>query len=274
MPSLVDDGLHGVFGVCKACVIPLLLTGLKDRLTVSNFISLGQVQAFCLCQFKLCTPQLDLHLDQLLLRHQPGFLSKLHPLLGSLNSFPFSFVVATTTSLRAFFRSASSASSFSLPLRMWANYAAWQRNNDKCEGKGNMHSSKQMERGVESYRYSMPLQSPSQQFLNPIREKLDILMQQEALHQALGNPPPFALGPHPYAGEHGQRLITEFAGNLPPCLGSRGGFHIRLGLGNWLGITSWLPDHDLTRCSEGSLWKRQSGPWAVDRHGVASFWHS
>ena len=105
-----------------------------------------------------------------------------------------------------------------------------------------------MERGVESYRYSMPLQPPSQQFLDPIREKLDILMQQEALHQALGNPPPFALGPHPYAGEHGQRLITEFAGDLPPCLGSRGGFHIRLGLGNWLGITSWLPDHDLTRC--------------------------
>ena len=111
-----------------------------------------------------------------------------------------------------------------------------------------MHSSKQMERGVESYRYSMPLQPPSQQFLDPIREKLDILMQQEALHQALGNPPPFALGPHPYAGEHRQRLITEFAGDLPPCLGSRGGFHIRLGLGNWLGITSWLPDHDLTRC--------------------------
>lgn len=87
MPSLVDDGLHGVFSVCKAYVIPLLLTGLKDRLKVSNFIDLGQVQAFCLCQFKLCTPQLDLHLGQLLLRHQPGFFSRLHPLLGSLNSF-------------------------------------------------------------------------------------------------------------------------------------------------------------------------------------------
>ena len=77
---------------------------------------------------------------------------------------------------------------------------------------------------------------------------MDILRQQEALHQALGNLPPFALGPHPYAGGHGQRLITELSGDLPPRLRSRGGCHIRPDLGNWLGITSWLLDHDLARC--------------------------
>ena len=77
---------------------------------------------------------------------------------------------------------------------------------------------------------------------------MDILKQQEALHQALGNLPLFALGPHPYAGEHGQRLITELTGDLPSHLGSRGGCHIRPDLGNWPRITSWLPDYDLARC--------------------------
>ena len=75
-----------------------------------------------------------------------------------------------------------------------------------------------------------------------------ILKQQEALHQALGNLPPFVLGPCPYASEHGQRHIFELAGDLPPHLGSRGGCHIRPDLDNWLGITNWLPDHDPARC--------------------------
>ena len=57
-PGLVDNGHHGVLSVHEALIVPLVLTGLRSCLQVSNFISLGQVQAGYLYQFKLYAPQL------------------------------------------------------------------------------------------------------------------------------------------------------------------------------------------------------------------------
>ena len=41
--GLVDNRLHGVFSICEALVVPLLLADLKGRLQVSNLINLGQI---------------------------------------------------------------------------------------------------------------------------------------------------------------------------------------------------------------------------------------
>ena len=117
-----------------------------------------------------------------------------------------------------------------------------------------MHASKQMEkRRIECYCYGVPLQPPSQRLLDPIQEKLNILRQQEALHQALGNPLPFTLGPCPYASGHGQRLVAEFKGGLPPHLGLKRGCYVGPNLGSWPRITSRLLDNDPVTQNPGWL---------------------
>ena len=79
---------------------------------------------------------------------------------------------------------------------------------------------------------------------------MNILEQEEALHQALGDPPPFALCPCPCTGKHRQRLVIESEGGLPPYLGSRRGCHIGSNLGSWSRTTSRLLDRDLARYPE------------------------
>ena len=62
MSGLMDNGLHRVFSIYETFIVPLFLAGIKDRFKVSDLISLSQVLAFCLRQFKLRAPQLNLHL--------------------------------------------------------------------------------------------------------------------------------------------------------------------------------------------------------------------
>ena len=73
------------------------------------------------------------------------------------------------------------------------------------------------------------------------------------MHQALGHPPPLALGPSPYAGDRWQRPIPELKSGLPNDLGPGGRRHTSADLGSWPGITHRLPDYDPTRCPRWGL---------------------
>ena len=106
------------------------------------------------------------------------------------------------------------------------------------------HQNKWKKGGMGHYRYSVPLQSPSQRLLNSIQEKLDVLEQYKALHQALGNLPPITLGLCPHASGCRKRLVPEHEGGLPPRLVLKGGCHVGPYLGTWPRITSRLSDRD------------------------------
>ena len=116
------------------------------------------------------------------------------------------------------------------------------------------HQNKWKKGGMGHYRYSVPLQSPSQRLLDSIWEKLDVLGQHKALHQALGNPPPITLGPCPYASGCWKRLVLEHEGGLPPRLELRGRCYVGPYLGTWPRITSWLSNRD-------PAWHPGKGPW-------------
>ena len=83
---LIDNGFHGVFGVCEALIIPLLFTSFKGPLEVGNLISLCQIQALRFGQFKLYSPQSHVYLYQPLLCQYSGLLGHLSLLLGGLGS--------------------------------------------------------------------------------------------------------------------------------------------------------------------------------------------
>ena len=84
--GLMDNRLHRVFSIREAFVVPLLLVGFKGHFQVSYLVNLGQIWAFCLCQFKFCAPQFNLHLDQLPFRHQLSFLNRLCFFLSGLSN--------------------------------------------------------------------------------------------------------------------------------------------------------------------------------------------
>ena len=100
--------------------------------------------------------------------------------------------------------------------------------------------------GIENYRYGVPLQLPSQRLFSPTGKEVNVLGQEEAMHQTLGNLPPFTLPPCSNIGRHWLRLVTEFESSLPTCLGLRGKWHVGPDLGSGLRTTSRLQDCDPT----------------------------
>ena len=82
-----------------------------------------------------------------------------------------------------------------------------------------MQTKQMKNKGKKGYRYCVPLKPSLQRLLDSIRECADVLGQQKAMHQALGDPPPFSLGPCPHTSGGWQRLVAELEGGLPPCLG-------------------------------------------------------
>ena len=83
------------------------------------------------------------------------------------------------------------------------------------------------------------------------------------MHQALGHPPPLALGFCPYASGRWQKPVTELKGGLLADLELGGGRHVNANLGSWLGITRWLLGHNLAQCPGWGL--RRSINWEPER---------
>ena len=83
------------------------------------------------------------------------------------------------------------------------------------------------------------------------------------MHQALGHPPPLALGLGRYASGRWQRPIAKFENGLPTHLGPRQRCHVDGDLGSWLGITCQLLDRNPTRYLGRGF--RRSVTWNLGR---------
>ena len=69
----------------------------------------------------------------------------------------------------------------------------------------------------------------------------------------MGNPPSFALSPHPHASRHRQRLVAKSESNLPTHLRPGKGCNICPDLVSWSRSASLFSDRDATRHSRRGL---------------------
>ena len=99
----------------------------------------------------------------------------------------------------------------------------------------------------KGYRDGVPLQPPYNGILGAIQEELNVLRQQQAIHQALCHSPSLTLSSHPYTRRSWQGLATKRECGLPIRRSRRGRGHFSTALGHELGTTHRFPDHNPAR---------------------------
>ena len=124
MPGLMDNGLYGVFGIHEALNVPPLLVSFKGRFKVSDLVNLAKFRLSSFSNLSSMPPSLASILVSYFSATNRAFSANCAFFSAASAALPFSFFVATTMSLRAFFQLTSSATSFNLSSMTWVSCMA------------------------------------------------------------------------------------------------------------------------------------------------------